>query len=386
MTQIELEPYVFWSIVALALNAFVIFPIFLVAVTKQEQPLKWREKLGLQDWPWLAFAAGATLWLTLLLLLFGGLIFSVIRLVSYPIPDSQDYFAKWDFNFFLAGLAALTATTGAVIAVPFTFIRLRIAGEANLTAEQGLITDRINKAVEGLGAFRTVSKSSEKVPEANVEVRCGSVISLRRIAEDSPRDHAKIVELLEMYVCNNACSTSSSKENNVSIANKLPRTDIRLALQWLSSQSDKESLDFRGTNFSKTALASLKFTSCDFRGCAFSSAFLVDMNFTGSFFALSDFSDTRSKSCSYRGSMLTNITCTEGTSFKSCDFTGALVHQSDFSNIHLTQEQLDSIYADATVAIPVHLRRPKHWSKKALSLKKARLRWKSYKTKFGHEE
>ncbi|WP_157063781.1 hypothetical protein [Phaeobacter sp. 11ANDIMAR09] len=125
MTQIELEPYVLWSMIALALIAFVICPIFLVAVTKQEQPLKWREKLGLQDWPWLAFTAGVTLWLLIFVTLVFGLLLQLWELIWFLVPEST--IKQTEARFAPVRLTAMTATLGAVVTLPFTLIKVKWA-------------------------------------------------------------------------------------------------------------------------------------------------------------------------------------------------------------------------------------------------------------------
>jgi hypothetical protein len=80
--------------------------------------------------------------------------------------------------------------------------------------KEGHITDRINTAVEMLGAEKTVKHRStddagkevtteETVP--NIEVRIGAILSLERIAQDSTthdrgRDHVRVMEILCAYV------------------------------------------------------------------------------------------------------------------------------------------------------------------------------------------
>ncbi len=67
------------------------------------------------------------------------------------------------------------------------------------TGEQGLITDRINKAIEGLG------RSNQK-DEPVIEVRLGALYALERIAQDSMRDHIQIMEIICAYVRHNSPS------------------------------------------------------------------------------------------------------------------------------------------------------------------------------------
>ncbi len=99
----------------------------------------------------------------------------------------------------------------ALLGAPFLIWRTVIA-QGNLeVAREGQITDRISKAVEQLGAERTVSADGAKDgrTEANIEVRIGGILALERIAQDSVRfhqgrDHVRIMELLCAYIRNNA--------------------------------------------------------------------------------------------------------------------------------------------------------------------------------------
>lgn len=78
-----------------------------------------------------------------------------------------------------------------------------------VTAEQGRITDRINKAVENLSALRTVRREDGDHVEPNVEVRLGAIYALERIAQDSERDHIPIMETLCAYIRENAPSSEA---------------------------------------------------------------------------------------------------------------------------------------------------------------------------------
>ena len=148
--------------------------------------------------------------------------------------------------------------TGAVIVAllgaPFVVWRAVVAQRQADIAQEGLITDRINTAVQGLGAEkevsaigrpvtlhdddpaleashfpevdrnRTVIEWQEKplhIPQGmfvrlegdwqvftetvpNLEVRIGAIYALERIAQDSDRDHVQIMEILCAYIRQNA--------------------------------------------------------------------------------------------------------------------------------------------------------------------------------------
>jgi len=142
----------------------------------------------------------------------------------------------------------------ALIGAPFVVWRAIVAQKAVDVQEQGHITDRINEAVQGLGAVKELSSigrplslrdidpepgadPSEQVIETNtviewqdrpfevpfgmrvdkegdwqvfteskpnLEVRIGSIYALERIAQDSDRDHVQIMEILCAYIRQNA--------------------------------------------------------------------------------------------------------------------------------------------------------------------------------------
>lgn len=126
------------------------------------------------------------------------------------------------------GSALLLGVLAAAATIFFSVIRVWINDRNIRATEDGLITDRINKAVEGLGAEKTVSRQRrnsggvlvykkdddgeplydepiyESITEPNLEVRIGAIFALERIAQDSERDHIQIMEILCAYIRQNA--------------------------------------------------------------------------------------------------------------------------------------------------------------------------------------
>ena len=93
----------------------------------------------------------------------------------------------------------------AVFGAPFLVWRSFVAQRQTDIAEQSQITDRINKAVENLGATRLLHDAEGKqFTQPNLEVRIGAIYALERIAQDSLRDHVQIMEILTAYVRENA--------------------------------------------------------------------------------------------------------------------------------------------------------------------------------------
>ncbi len=121
---------------------------------------------------------------------FAGIVFIIVILFLTPkfIMGAFSDEAK----FYDIALSFFATISG--LGVLFGFYTSIIRTE---TAEQGLITDRINKAVEGLG------KSNLKDYPV-VEVRLGALYALERIAQDSIRDHVQIIEILCAYIRHNS--------------------------------------------------------------------------------------------------------------------------------------------------------------------------------------
>lgn len=127
------------------------------------------------------------------------------------------------------GLAA-----AAMIGVPFLIWRSVVAQKQVNVAEQGLITDRINTAVQGLGAEKITKRhasdeNGKSVPQEttvpNIEVRIGAIYALERISQDSDRDHVQIMEILCAYIRENAPASGARTPDQDEIAPLTPLPD-----------------------------------------------------------------------------------------------------------------------------------------------------------------
>jgi hypothetical protein len=96
--------------------------------------------------------------------------------VSRASPDARLQAASGFRTAFVAGLAGLAALGS-----------LAMATRTYRLTQQGQITDRYTKAIEQLGSDK-------------LDVRLGGVYALERIARDSERDHATVVEVLIAFV------------------------------------------------------------------------------------------------------------------------------------------------------------------------------------------
>ncbi|SFS44121.1 Uncharacterized protein YjbI, contains pentapeptide repeats [Sulfitobacter marinus] len=288
--------------------AFLFVPIGISFMPSKGDPSKpplfdqLQKRLGLSGFNSGLLFVAIALWAVIFGSLVLGLLAVVWSFILAATPQGSEQ--TWDWRFSLAKMAALTATVGAVVALPFTMIRLTLTQRQTLAAEEGLITDRISKAVEGLGAEKTVKDKDDESTKPNLEVRIGAIYALERIAQDSLRDHIQIMEILCAYIRENAPLRETEK-NPFQIwedkaaedadkpkmpgsgeiytwAKKLPkpRTDIQVALEVIGRRASRQikvereatvrgsavgyRLDLRSTCLQGADLRELEFTRCLF--------------------------------------------------------------------------------------------------------------------------
>jgi hypothetical protein len=173
-----------------------------------------------------------------------------------------------------------------VVGGAFAIFALYLTFRRVVVAEQGHITDRYTKAIEQLGALTAKGKP-------NIEVRLGSIYALERIAQDSPRDHWTIMEVLTAYVRQNApkpTQNPTDEENKAAIA-KGPATEIQAILAVLGRRKrdhmreheeqrlDLSRSDLRGAMFVRTHLERTNFIGAHLEGAHF-----IDAHVEGSWF------------------------------------------------------------------------------------------------------
>ena len=120
-----------------------------------------QERMGLTALPSILFVSLVATWAVVALTLFLGF-YAVLWQTIFQEPlEGQE--AVWNWRFSIAQLVALTTVMGAVVALPITINRLVLTRRQTETTEQGHITDRINTAVQGLGAEKEVNQIGRPV-------------------------------------------------------------------------------------------------------------------------------------------------------------------------------------------------------------------------------
>ena len=301
-----------------------------------------------------------------------GALFEKEKNESPLILEKGDYENYRNLMLGLAGLAAL----------PFFLIRMWVEERKTKTAEQGHMTDRINKAVEALGAEKTSKNLDEKTGEVreftepNLEVRIGAILALERISQDSQRDHWPVMEILTAYLKNNTSLEKNplpvelanlpdiDKHNNRSYSSKLvnymqkfpdPRSDIQLIMTVLGRRSwtdraisyfKEQVLDLRYLNLCKVNLIGAKFLAAEFSCSCLIGSYLNHTNLN------------------YADLSGTNLACSKlnNTNLSFTNLTAANLSHVNLTYIDQEFVNFDLSFGDIGTLLSDGIKRPEHWN------------------------
>ena len=235
------------------------------------------------------------------------------------------------------------------------------------TAEQGLITDRLNKATEGLG------KKDGESPV--IEVRLGALYALERIAQDSIRDHVPIMEILCDYLRHNSPWLDKTKKSTKAIA----REDIQTALAIIGRRGNgkggeerlkKEREQEYRINLIVSDLHGAHLPDATFIGARFNHSNLKQTYLYGANLSSASF-DTANLHRAWIGLANMSGVILDNANMKDAITEKAFAYEGDFSKCHnLTQDQINQMFCGIGVKIPHKLTRPEHWPTDTLSYDK----------------
>ncbi|MDK3020506.1 pentapeptide repeat-containing protein [Pseudodonghicola flavimaris] len=201
-TTLPIPPDVFWAITGIggmALLTLVIFGAMIPAGSSHVAPLeRLKDRLGLTSLNSGLFLIALGFWGALFLTLTVGLIWLIWDLIWMGIPG--DTAKVWGFS--IARIAGLTATLGAVVALPFTLIKVRMTARQTDTAAESLFNDKINTASDDLHAMRQRWDETEKqnIWEPDIVRRNAAIDRLEGLAKEQPSEVPRIVRMLSVYV------------------------------------------------------------------------------------------------------------------------------------------------------------------------------------------
>lgn len=314
-------------------------------MAKQEPPKDFLDWLGLTEAPrWgAARPLGALFSVVLILLFFAALLAAFAELGRAILrPESGGGIG--------AG-ALIVALLGAPFLIWNTVIKHRALG----FQKEGLMTDRIAKMVEQLGAEKTVKKEGKggatiEWSEPNIEVRVGALFALERIAQDSVaydkgRDHIRLMEILCAYVRHNA--PVGDLVEKPAVVTKTPRMDIQVAIDVLKRRSPAQ------RQLEAEARYRTNLSHADLDGVDFSNGDLTATLFQGSSLARSNFAFTNLTATNFTKTLLDDAFFGEalmrGTDLRYATGDGSIwaFVRTKFSGTFIEGANLPCLYVDA---------------------------------------
>ncbi|WP_112310950.1 pentapeptide repeat-containing protein [Pseudogemmobacter bohemicus] len=323
VTTLHIAPRHFWLIVfltcLLALSLLTLAVLRQVGRKVQKTPWDHLSNAALTGWLILGFA-----WTGLLLLSIMAA-YNLLWPWKETLPEASGSMP-------LGAGALVVALLGAPWVIWGTWLKHRTVA----FQKEGHMTDRISKAVEQLGAEKTVKAGTgedDKVTERtepNIEVRIGGLLSLERIAEDSMRfdhgrDHIRVMQIICAYLRQNSRATNL-EPTHPPFKSRTPRLDLQIATDVLCRRKpaqvevearQKYRLDLREVDFDGMLLSKGDFAGALMMGCRFEDTDLRNANLTAT---------------NMSGSLLSNVwlgealllgTNLNGTTMASDGFLGA---------------------------------------------------------------
>ncbi|WP_143332008.1 pentapeptide repeat-containing protein [Clavibacter michiganensis] len=188
-------------------------------------------------------------------------------------------------------------------------------------------TNRYTEAVKQLG-------------DDKAAVRYGGIYALERIAEDSERDRATIIEVLAAYVR----EESPRRESDASVLAEFPASTSVAALRTISRLSNiKGSIqtqlllsitNLRGASMTDASLGNANFSNSRLDGADMTNAALEGANFDEAILTVAIFTRARLMKTQFRSSVL-----------KYAEFVGANVEYADFTNADASHARFESARA-----------------------------------------
>lgn len=309
------------------------------------------------------------------LLLIGAVSFTLFSLFDGHFRAGA--IASEDIRWRYLSITAMIAALGAMIAVPFTLVRVYVNERQARTAEAGLITDRITKAIEQLGAEKTVKalddgfaqKVGEQAKTPNLEIRLGAILALERLAMETKPVRMEITKLLASYIRLNGGRDpypthqdewlDGQSHHRVAAVKKLPAPwpDLQMASEVIGrlikayGVEDEFQVELRNANLQRV----------DLNGLCLKYARLHGADLRGGVFKGSDFTK-----CNMAGANLAYADLREAT-FSNATLNKVNVRGADLSDAKgLTQEHVKALFGDTETKLPDYLRRTTELNHKPL--------------------
>ena len=283
----------------------------------------------------------------------------------------------------VSGEAALNylLIIGGIVGAPFVVWRILVNQKLADIAEQGLITDRLNKAVEQLGAEKTIlKKGGAEMTIPNLTVRLGAIFTLERISQDSLRDHIMVMEILSAYI-------RYASEKKTLKLDLNDHSDVQAALSIIGRRSVERieyerNPDKNGTQKPyQINLRNIKIRGADFKNARlshidFTNTTLHDANFDGAQLDHTDFSFADLTESTFNGARLSNV-----ENFATGEPSLTIFHKANVYDCRfgcsqkLHQHSINNMYGAYNTTVPYGLTKPRNWGSNPITAADFRDNW-----------
>jgi uncharacterized protein YjbI with pentapeptide repeats len=316
--------------------------------------------MGLRDIHRSIFVLAMLLWGAIFGTLFFGLLKVLWELIwsSLPDPESDEV---WKWRFSMVKLTALTATLGAVVALPFTLVRLTLTRRQTQTAVDALFNDKVDAAVSDLHAQRRVTKwlrsGVQNGWEDDITRRNGAINRLEGLAGEDPDAAPRIARMLSVYVRElsrelpTKASLKSTDRKTIQEWKKTlkpARSDMQNAAQVLGRvkfildrKMEDNKLDLRETNMQGCDLSDLNFSEALFEGANLQGVKLSWTNLEFADLTSANLKAANLRNTNFRGANLWKANL-QGAGFGNANLQGADLSRANLEGGHLSNTNLKS--------------------------------------------
>jgi hypothetical protein len=216
----------------------------------------------------------------------------------------------------------------------------RISAETLRVTEQGQITERYTKAIEQLGNDK-------------LDVRLGGIYALERVARDSARDHATIMEVLSTYVREHSREPWSAPSQSDAEYESSPRPDVQAAVTVVgrrdSKRGDVTPIDLHGANLANAYLVNANLANVGLLHSDLTEAVLQNADLTQAILTRANLASADLLNADLTRAYLADANL-NNAHLLGANLTGAILANSDLTDAQLTSaDPVDAIFGDAVL-------------------------------------
>jgi len=369
-------------------------------------------------------ASALTFYLVEIAISVSGLVDRLHATVNDPSKTPEDLRHLGTTVALLMGVLAAAAT------IFFSIIRVWINERTASAAEEALFNDKINNAVNDLHAQRQVTMWDEEDHptgwQDDVTRRNGAIDRLEGLAGEEPKAAPRIARMLSVYVrelsrehppedaptsddpkvirdwARALTPARSDMQNAVQVLGRLKQTTGLLLdggeidLTGANMQGfDLDGLDFDNVKMERAQLQGANLRLAQLQGASLLWAQLQVANLSRAQLQGADLGWTSLQAADFSGVQLQGAHLSwakldSETSFSAATLRGAALKYVDFTDRSIGDDQLQSMFGDASVTLPGghgpdHENWPDHWSKENLDWNDFNTEWRDYQASIGQD-